>query len=64
MVTTTGARSSSPFSSATPTARPPRVRIFATLASVRISAPNDSALRRIESLTAPIPPCWNPQLPR
>ena len=64
VVTTTGARSSSPFSSATPTALPPRVRIFATLASVRISAPNDSALRRIESLTAPIPPCWNPQLPR
>ena len=63
-LTTTGARSSSPFSSATPTARPPRTRIFFTRASVRISAPNDSAERRIASETPPMPPCWKPHEPR
>ena len=64
VVTTTGARSSVPSSSATPTARPPRTRIFFTRASVRISPPNASAAVRIESETPPIPPCWKPHEPR
>ncbi len=53
-----------PSSRATPTVRPPCTRIFFTFAFVRISHPNDSAARRIAPLTAPMPPCWKPQLPR
>ena len=64
VVTTTGARISSPLSRATPTARPPRTRILATRAPVRISAPKDSAARRQASDTPPIPPSWYPQDPR
>jgi hypothetical protein len=58
VVTAVVARSSSPFSSATPTNRPFCVRIFFTRAFVRISAPNDSAARRHAAETAPMPPCW------
>ena len=47
-----GARSSVPSSRATPRKRPPDVRILFTRAFVRISAPKDSAERRIESETA------------
>ena len=61
-LTTVGARSSSPFASATPVARPLRVRIRATGDPVRISAPNASADPRMDAETAPIPPCGNPQL--
>ncbi len=64
VVTTTGARSSLPSSSTTPTARPPRTRILSTFAFVRTSQPKASAALRIESLTAPMPPCWKPHEPR
>ena len=64
VVTTQGAWISSPLASATPTARPSRVRIFLTRALVRTSQPKASAERRIESDTPPMPPSWNPHDPR
>ena len=54
--TTVVAWSSSPFSSTTPVALPFRVRIFVTVASVRISAPNRRAASAMAFDTAPVPP--------
>ncbi len=64
MLTTTWARISSPLSSTTPVARPPSTITRATRAPVRISAPWLRAARSIAVETAPMPPSWNPQLPR
>ena len=63
-VTIHGARTSSPLSRTTPVARPSLVRIRATRAFVRTSQPRDSALRRIASATAPIPPSGTAHEPR
>ena len=63
LVTTTGARSSVPSASTAPCTRPPFTSSRSTRASVRISAPNDSAERRIAADTPPMPPSGKPQLP-
>src|SRR5437867_10062902 len=63
-VTTTGAMSSSPPSSATPDTRPCRTRTRSTGAFVRTSAPKDRALRSRASATAPMPPSGTPHPPR
>ncbi len=55
-----GASNSSPFSSATPVARPFFTITFATPAFERISAPNARAELAIASLTLPVPPFANP----
>ena len=60
---TTSASISSPLASVTPHTRPARVRIRATSAPVRISAPNDRAAAAIAPLTPPIPPRGNPHAP-
>ena len=61
-LTTTGARSSSPVSSATPTARPPSTRMCATARVGPDLRAEEAAALRIESATEPMPPCGNPQL--
>ncbi len=58
---TTCARSSSPFASATPLARPPLTSTFATGALVRISTPSACAERAIAALTPPVPFFAKPQ---
>ncbi len=62
--TTTRARISSPFSSTTPAAVPFSTRMRATRAFSRTSAPWLRAAASIALDTAPMPPSWNPQLPR
>ena len=64
VVTTTGARISSPLSSTTPRTRPLVTMVRATRAPVRISAPRLRADRSMASATAPMPPSGKPQLPR
>ena len=54
---------SSPPASVTPHTLPSRVRIWATSASVRISAPNDRAAAAIAVVTPPMPPRGKPQAP-
>ena len=58
---TTSASISSPDSSATPVARPPRTTIRATGASVRISAPSARAALPIAFEIPPVPPFGMPQ---
>ncbi len=60
---TTSASISSPLASVTPITRPSLVRMRATSASVRISAPNDRAAAAIALVTPPIPPRGKPQAP-
>ena len=59
--TTVLARNSSPFSSATPSARPFLTMTLLTPALQRISAPKLRAADAIASLTAPVPPLAKPQ---
>ena len=61
--TTTGARSSVPSSSATPTARPSEVSTESTRAPSRISAPYASAARASTWVKPPLPPLWNAHEP-
>ena len=63
VVTMVSASTSSPLASVTPVARPPLVRIWATSASVRISAPKERAAAESAVVTPPIPPRGNPQVP-
>ncbi len=63
-VTISGARISSPSSNVTPRAFPLAVRIRATRALVRISAPNVRALDSIAADTAPMPPSGTAHAPR
>jgi hypothetical protein len=61
--TTTSVASSSPPSRTTPVTRPSLVVMRRTGAEVRISAPNERAAPAMASLTPPMPPSANPQLP-
>ena len=54
--TTIGARNVRPAAVVAPRTLPFNTSMLATGESVRIVAPNDSAERRIASLTAPMPP--------
>jgi hypothetical protein len=63
VVTTTPASTSSPLASVTPVARPPLVRIRATSAPVRISAPDERAAAASAEVTPPMPPRGNPHAP-
>ena len=60
---TTGAYSTSPLSSVTPTVRPPLTSIERTEAPVRMTAPADSAERAIAIEIAPMPPLTCPHRP-
>ena len=60
---TTGARSSSPLSSVTPTVWPSITSIDRTAAPVRMTAPADSADRAIAIEIAPMPPFTCPHSP-
>ena len=62
-LTTTSAAISVPSASATPVASPSRVRTRSTGASVRISAPNDSAARASTWVKPPFPPLWKAHVP-
>ena len=63
MVITTGASISSPLLSVTPVTPPAFVRIRATGAAVRSSAPNDRADAASAALTPPMPPRGKPHAP-
>ena len=63
VVTTIGASMSSPLASVTPVTRPSLVRILATSASVRSSAPNERAAAASAPVTPPMPPRGKPHAP-
>ncbi len=63
MVITVAALISSPLASVTPVTRPLRVRILATSAPVRTSAPTERAAAASALVTPPIPPRGNPHAP-
>ena len=63
VVITVVASMSSPLASVTPVTRPARVRILATSASVRSSAPNERAAPASALVTPPMPPRGKPHAP-